>query len=465
MMPPICSVDRPISFVRCRIVAAVLAAIVLLLSGAARAEEQLLFDFDSRSLSEEWSAIRQITVAREPVPAPSAQAGIVPAGRGARVDTAGRAGLFAKTGKVPRDWRQFESVSLWIYRSPEEARRRPTSIVEIQIYESDGKTRFWRRVDLAHTGWKRFSVPLCWFRYGDQRIPRWDQIDRFGLWFRDAAEVTIDAIAVSRIAAKTASELSAADLASTAFPDAKPEQIRVLEKDYVRIITNAAGLDLQKLADHLKLVAGCVRRDLSLLEEPAVPATLIVFATREQFQAFPDRLAKRMNSSGPVPQAVGFTTHGIGTSYWNDRFGTLRPVYTHEFVHSLVTHGALLRNHGEWFQEGLASYYQMQAHPQESLSRIVIDGIEKGGARLPLSQVLHGRTIPTNRYWQAVTVIEMLITDEKFRTKWPALIAAFQKTGSTDIGPHLEPILETTWEEFEQQWEEHCRRVYGPDDE
>ena len=445
----------------CRIVSPALLVAVLCWSGGARAEDQLLFDFDRRSLSDDWSAMGRITVAREPVPSASADAGIVPSGRGASADTAGGGGLFAKSGKVPRDWRQFESVSFWVYRAPDEARRRPTSTIEIQIYESDGKARFWRRVDLAHTGWKRFSEPLRWFRYGDQRLPRWDRVDRFGVWFRDAADVTVDAIAASRGDEKVASEIKTADLVSTAFPDADPRQVRVLENDLLRIVTNAADLDLQALADHLKWAADLVRRDLPLIENPASPATLIVFATQQGFQKFPGRLAKRMNSSGPVPTSGGFTTHGIGTSYWDAKFGTLRPVYVHEFVHSLVTHGALLDNHGEWFQEGLASYYQIQAHAQKNLSQMVIHGIENEGARLPLPKLLNGRPISTRLYWQALTVIELLITNKAYRPHWPALIAAFQETGSTDIRPHLGPVLKTNWKEFEEAWEEHCRTMYG----
>ena len=48
------------------------------------------------------------------------------------------------------------------------------------------------------------------------------------------------------------------------------------------------------------------------------------------------------------------TMHGISTSYWDPRFGTFRPVFTHEFVHSLLAHGAVLSNHSEWFHEGEA---------------------------------------------------------------------------------------------------------------
>jgi hypothetical protein len=136
-------------------------------------------------------------------------------------------------------------------------------------------------------------------------------------------------------------------------------------------------------------------------------------------------------------------------------------VYTHEFVHSLVTHGALMDNSSEWFQEGLATYYQSQIYPQANLPRMIIDGIEKKGFRTPLPQLLDGRAIPMTRYWQALTVIELLLTDAAYRAKVPELIAAFQKTGSTDLGPHLESVLKTTWDEFTGKWEEHCRRVYG----
>jgi hypothetical protein len=453
---------RSFSRARRRPVAIAAFGVVLLLSAAVvRADQQLLFDFERPGLGADWSAVRQITVARQPVPAFSQQAAVTPSGFGARISTQGGAGLFSKSGKVPEDWRRFAAVSFWVYRAPEEARRRPASSLEVQIFEKDGKARFWRRVDLDHTGWKEVSLPLRWFRFGDQRMARWDRVDRFGIWFRDAADVTVDAVSLTVGEAETASELTVADLVATAFPDRPAGVVRVRKNAGVRILTDAASLDVDLLVEYLSDLARAVRRDLPLSDRPASPATLIVFATREAYQAFPARLAQRMNGEGPVPQASGFTVHGISTSYWDERYGTFRPVYTHEFIHSLVAHGVLLGNRGEWFHEGLATHYQVQIHPQENFSQIVMQGLADTNQRLPLAQILSGRPIPQNRYWQAATVIDMLLTGEKYKSRVPALIAAFQQAGSTDIMPQLQPVLNVTAEQFDRDWQEHCRRKYG----
>ncbi len=425
------------------------------------AEPRVLFDFERSGLGADWSAVRQITVARQPVPAFSQQAVVAPAGHGVRVSTAGAAGLFAKSGKVPQDWRPFESVSFWVYRSPEEAGRRPLSTAEVQIYESDGKARFWRRVELDHTGWKKVSLPLRWFRFGDQRRARWDRVDRFGIWFRDAADVALDAVWLTDDKAEVGAELTVADLAATAFPKKQAGEVRVRKNADVRILTDAEQLDLDQLFDYLSDVARSLRQDLPLVDQPAAPATLIVFATRAQYEGFPARLGGQMNSAGPVPQSSGFTMHGISTSYWDPKYGTFRPVFTHEFVHSLVAHGALLGNRGEWFHEGLASYYQIRIHPQEDYPQIVMQGLSNADRRLPLTQLLSGRPIPLDRYWQAATVIEMLLQDKKYQPHLPALIAAFQQTGSTNIAPHLSPVLKVSAAEFDRDWQQYCHRKYG----
>jgi hypothetical protein len=441
---------------------AAILAVVLLSAAALRAEQQLLFDFERQGLSSDWSAMGKISAARRPVPESSAQGEVVPAGHGAYMKAGANGAFFSKQGKVPGDWRRFESVSLWVHRSPEEAQLHPVSTIDLRVYENDGRTRFWRKVELKHTGWAEISLPLKWFRFGDNRIPRWDRVGRCAIRFRDAAEITVDGVSLTVGTVERASELNVADLAEMAFPDTPAGEVRVLKNDDMRLLTNAEKLDLEKLAVHLARVAERVRSDLPLVDDPAVPATLIVFATTEQYRAFHARFLRRLNSEGAVTSAQGYTVHGVATSAWDERQGTLRPVYTHEFVHSLVAHGTAIQNRShEWFQEGLANYYQLQFHPQASFSEIVKQGLDRESHQLPLPSLLSGRPIPNKRYWQAVTVVHMLLNDEAYKTRLPALIEAFQESGSTNIAPHLESVLKTTEEGFARRWQAYCRSKYA----
>jgi hypothetical protein len=139
----------------------------------------------------------------------------------------------------------------------------------------------------------------------------------------------------------------------------------------------------------------------------------------------------------------------------------LRPVYAHEYVHGLLSQAALVPNSGEWFQEGLATHFQMQFHPQKGLSRQIAQDLQNEAKLAPLADVCNGKKVALNQYWQALTVVDLLLAHESYRPQLPALVAAFQKSGSTDLGPQLEPVLHTTWPEFTTAWKEYCRKAHA----
>jgi hypothetical protein len=161
------------------------------------------------------------------------------------------------------------------------------------------------------------------------------------------------------------------------------------------------------------------------------------------------------------PKADGFTFMGCATGSWKESYGTLRPTYTHEFVHALIARAALLQNRTEWFQEGLANHYQLLLHPQQGLGDVVMKGVETPGWHLPLQRLCDGDRIPVNRYWQAVTIVEMLLVSPRYRDRLADLLRAFQAAGSTDLEPHLEPILGVDWDGFTADWRVYCRATYA----
>jgi hypothetical protein len=85
-------------------------------------------------------------------------------------------------------------------------------------------------------------------------------------------------------------------------------------------------------------------------------------------------------------------------------------------------------------------------------------------AFLPLETLCNGQSIPLDRYWQAVTVCDMLLNDNKYKRKTPDLFAKLRDVDSTDLGPHLESVYGVTWEEFRNDWKSFCATKYADDE-
>lgn len=444
-----------------------LLTLASLLTGlSARADDvapsKVLFDFDDGGFERNWNVAGELEATAAEPPEAATEAAAAPAGLAAKIETPARGRWIAAAKQVPADWLKYDELWLWVYRGAAEAERGGPLTFEVVIAEQGQAAHFWRRVDVEGGGWQKVALPLKWFRQGPGRVARWDKIDRLEFRFRGAGRLWIDSITLREGKSHRAAELSEDDLRTLAFPSLKPDQVRAFRSDNALILTDEPELDLDMLGAHLNKVVGAVLADMPFLEKPPAPATLLVFSSREDFAAFTPALAKKLNSQAEAPSSGGFTVQGVATSFWDPRQGALRPVYTHEFVHSLLERTARLGNQGEWFQEGLASRYQLKFHPQENFGEIVRLGVTDPMQHLPLERLLSGRAIPTNRYWQAATVAEMLLTDPDHRKRVPSLVEAFQDAGSTALEPQLKTVLETDWQGFERSWRQHCAEKYPP---
>lgn len=453
----------------CRIANAIRTVVAVLFIGwlavCAHAQEQLLFDFETSPLSKDWAAFREISVSRSPIPAPPPPSGddrdrLPPSEYGVHVETTGQAGMVCSAGELPTDWRRFRALSLWVYRDPKAAREHAMSTFEVRLYDAENKVTFWRRIAVTHQGWQRVEVPLRWMRWGDERVPRWDEVARLGFWFRDATDLWIDSVALVRGKDDHAANIDVRDLYEVGFAGIDPAKIVAIQSDDYLVASNAEELDSQRLARHLDEVVAAVRRDLPMIARQTERATLLIFATPQEYQAFTPRLAQKLSGVAPRPTSDGYTTQGIATSYWDPELGTLRPVFTHEFVHSLVAQGARLPNAQEWFHEGYATLVQRRFHPQAKLPELVRKGLADESSRLPLARLCDGKPIPINAYWQAMTVVELLLTNPKYSAHVPELVQRFVVTGSTDLGPHLSDLLKTDWQTLTDDWVEHCLATY-----
>lgn len=105
--------------------------------------------------------------------------------------------------------------------------------------------------------------------------------------------------------------------------------------------------------------------------------------------------------------------------------------------------------------------YQLRFHPQANFSEIVRGGLEQESHRTSLAELCSGQPLASDRYWQATTVVEFRVDSERYVEQSVALIRAMQSSGSTDLGPLLNSLLETSWESFEADWRAFCAKRYA----
>ncbi len=389
--------------------------------------------------------------------APSAEP-LLPAGKACRISSGGSGGVAFSSEDWPTDWRTNAALSAWVFRQPTDDR---PDTIELRCVENDGRAHFWRKVELRHSGWKRVEVPLSAMRWGDQRAPRWDKVKNLVLFLRERSDLWIDSVSLSVGPDNDAAELAGERLARLAFPQSDAAAVTIVRRELVELITDCSKIDANKLADHLQNVGETVLKQLGLPKQNDLRGTLIVFDRDADYRQFVPRLGAYWNAQAAEPKSGGFTVQAIATTAYSERHGTLRPVYTHEFVHSLLARALRVSNRGEWLHEGLANYYQLRFHPQENIADIVRSGVDDSSQQLPLEELCNGKPIPMNRYWQAMTVVEMLLTDEAYRTSLTRLLEAFGSDGSTDLGPRLK-ILEKDWTSLTEDWKRFCLRQYAP---
>ena len=384
-----------------------------------------------------------------------------PEGRAVRLRGESGGGFTVDVKTIASDWRQVESIGLWLHRSAEEAKEHPTVELVLRLAEEDQKGSFWRRLEVSHVGWEKLVLPLEWFVWSDGRMPRWEKVRSFGVQLQDAGTVTLDTVWAEPSAQPRDGFPAIEQLAKLAFPKLESSKLRTLETRDVQLITNAKSLELEPLATHLSTVAKRLHRELPFLAEPSRGAVLFVFQERAEYQRFAPRVARQLSLKLEPPQSDGFTLQGISSSWWDEKQGSRRPVYTHEFVHGYLSRSLPLSITGDWLQEGLAAHIQLEFHPQENLSQIVREGLKSSST--PLIELCNGRPINTSRYWQAAMLWRMFLSEPRFQSKLNELIERLVAANSTDLGPHLAPLWNTDFEKLTADWRAFCSRQFRPE--
>jgi hypothetical protein len=102
--------------------------------------------------------------------------------------------------------------------------------------------------------------------------------------------------------------------------------------------------------------------------------------------------------------------------------------------------------------------------PGDDEAELSLDALREGIADdrqyAPLAELCNGKPISMRRYWQAVTVVELLTTAPHYRQRLPKLLAALRESGSTDLGPHLATVLQSDWPQLAADWRSECQRRY-----
>lgn len=430
-------------------------------SALAQEATKVGWDFEKQALSTEWTAGGKITATRaigEPVEKPKPlQAGdLIPGGQVATID-AQPSSFFAQKPDLPRvPWERAERISFWVSRSAEEAKRDPDCTFDVLFLDATNRAVFSRRVILTGSGWQQVEIPAQWIAPTTGRVGTWTGVQRLAFSFREESHVALDAIQ-AELAAKPRPAMSMAEMLPIAFPGIAPAALKTAEREGLVVATNATECNPNEVARLLEPLQKQVAADLPLLE-PIAPARLLIFATRDEYQKFPPRLAAKYGKEAASPQSDGFTLLGWATSSWDGAKGEERPVFAHEFVHSLIESRLQIANQGEWLQEGLATYYQLQMYPQKNVPNLIQEGI--ANQQFDLKALTSGKPIQVTAYWQAATLCSLLIRDPAYQPKLKELIAAFQKQESTALEPQLATVLKVDYDRLRNDWKKHCREAW-----
>jgi hypothetical protein len=84
--------------------------------------------------------------------------------------------------------------------------------------------------------------------------------------------------------------------------------------------------------------------------------------------------------------------------------------------------------------EGLANLEQLEISRQE-LAGVYRRGLRRADKTSSLSDLLDGRPIRTDRYWQATLLAEWLVTDPERRAALDSALFEMAQRGSTDVRP------------------------------
>ena len=404
-------------------------------------------DFDDgRKLGVMFTASGKVSVTAGEAPADAVNSGA--AGRAAKIISKGDFAFYTRDKIVKFDPKMADTIRFQVY-NPDGKKQR----FDFMAVEKDKRAIFWRKVEFDHEGWKNFELPMEWFRWNHGRAPVWENVDSIGIRGSRGLDFQIDGIEVADLVADHGPNLSVDSLAKAILPESKT--LRTRDEGGVWLITDYEELDIDTLHDHLKVVKKQVLTWFPQWKEKenARPPVLVVAKDRKEYLRIFKRLGDQYIATVTPPTASGCHLQGIGASFFDPKWGTKRPVFTHEFTHSIAGSMGRINFSGTgWFQEGLANYTQTRFHPQQGLHKLIRTGMENPEARGDLAKLTTTGRVQLHRYWQVMTLVDFLLNDPEMKTKLPDLISRFDSTGNTGLGLHIEPVYEMDFDQLKAKW-------------
>lgn len=228
------------------------------------------------------------------------------------------------------------------------------------------------------------------------------------------------------------------------FPQAGPAEVKTFRAPGVVLWTDAP-VDGRKILAHLQAVERYLQVRLppprpggQAASRPARraaapsrrrPAAVAIYAKAADYRALWRRVGAHYRGSFGRVVTEGHSYRCFCATSYDDpgRFARRRSIICHELAHVWLYQNHALANDGNWLTEGIATAVQLHFFP-ESGSRRDFARWMKTGRMLPLKRLMDLPRIAPKDYWQAGTLVELLM--DRYAEKFPAVLAAFNAKAS-----------------------------------
>lgn len=252
------------------------------------------------------------------------------------------------------------------------------------------------------------------------------------------------------------------------FPASAPARCRQFASERIAIWTDAP-VDGDELLAHLAKVeqylagifpaptaasAPAGPASAPAARGPVRPVALAVYDRPPDYQALWRRVGEYY--AGVLPEVVtaGYSYRVFCAASFEskEKFAQRRPVLCHEFAHVWLYQNAGLRNDGNWLTEGLGTAVQLKFFPASGDRKEFARYLE-AGQLLPLKRLMDSERVATKDYWQAGTLVELLI--QRHGDRLPGVVAAFNKGASAYA--IVKDALDMDFDTLQKQWAEYVR--------
>ena len=358
-----------------------------------------------------------------------------------------------RSGAPRPDYRGSRAIRFWL-RAPDATADAPLT-VEVQLHSRDRRARFWHKVTLDEPAWRREEIPLRYFRHSGGFYLDWDEIERFGWYFRDAGTLELDGIEFPPAETPGETALRPVDLNRIAFAGNGGTHTSA----HFTVVTDAE-FEVAELLAELERLHGLVAADFPGVAARRERVPLLVFAREADYRAFWPAFAGKFRAEIAPPTSDGFAALGVAATWHDPAQGAVRPVMLHEATHGLLAREFGLANRSEWLHEGLASRYQLHWTRQDATALMKPRFLR--GQATPLSRLCDGGPITLRDYSQAVLVVEWMLGDPARRRAFDAALAEMRKRGSTKMQALAPDCFGQDLAALERAWSDWLRaRIEG----